>query len=194
MSTFLRSGDAYLRLPSARIAAADVGVMRDAMQLLEEAQTIRAEAKEDSERLRTEARREGRDDAKSELAEGLSNALKELAQGLAREDARREAAVAAAALRATRKLIGTREDEEIAVGLAREALAMTQGGRQRLTVGAGLAAAVRERFADLPDIEIVEDSAAGPFACRVETPHGTVIADLDTQLATLAERWGVTDG
>lgn len=192
MTTFLRSGDAVLRLPSARIAAEDVGPMRDAMQLLEEAHSVREEARLDSQRLRSEARREGREEAAGELAEALANALRELAEGSARENARREAAVAEAALRATRRLIGMQADEDIAAGLALEALAHTQGGSQRVVVGSGLGAAVRERLADMPDVEVIEDSDADLFACRVETPHGTVIADLETQLATLAERWGVT--
>lgn len=194
-TTFLRAGDALLRLPSARIAAEDLAAMRDAMQLLEEARIVREEAETDSQRLREEALRDGREEAAGELAAGLADALREFSDGLARENARREAAVAAAALRATQRLIGVRAEEDIAAGLAREALAHTQGGRQRVVVGAGLAAAVRQRLADVPDIEVVEDEAAGPFACRVVTSHGTVIADLETQMATLAERWGVsTDG
>lgn len=192
MTTFLRSGDALLRLPSARIPAEDVGRMRDAMQLLEEVRSAREEAEQDSRRLRSEARREGREEAFGELVEGLANALQEFADGTARENARREAAVADAALRATQRLIGIQANEDIAAGLAREALSHTQGGRQRVVVGPGLGGAVRERLADVPDIEVMEDSTAGAFACRVETPHGTVIADLDAQLATLAERWGAT--
>ena len=192
MTTFLRAGDAFLRLPSCRIAAEDVPPMRDAIQLLEEARIVREEAETDSQRLRENALRQGREEAAGELAAGLANALREVADGLAREDARREAAVATAALRATQRLIGLRSDEDVAAGLAREALAHTQGGRQRVVVGAGLATAVRDRLADMSDIEVVEDEAAGAFACLVETSHGTVIADLETQLATLAERWRVT--
>lgn len=191
-ATFLHVGDALLRLPSARIAAQDVPAMRDAMHLLEEARIVREQATAASTRLREEARQEGREEAAGELSAALAEALRDFADRLAREDARREAAVAAAAFRATQRLIGARPDEDIAAGLAREALAHTQGGRQKVVVGPGLAVAVRQRLADLGDIEVMEDRAAGALACRVETAHGTVIADLETQMATLAERWGVT--
>ena len=192
MTALVMMGDVMLRVPSARVARGDTNDLLDMAEALAQAKRMRDDAARDAADMRAQGLAEGRAEAAQELRGALNEALEALADGLAAENARRESAVAAAALKVGERLIGLQTQTEIVTGLARQALAHTQAGAVKITVGADLGPEVASRLGDRPGLNIVEDAGAPPFACRIETDAGRIIADLGVQLDTLAKRWGVT--
>lgn len=187
-------GADLVALPSARIARGDVRAFRDAGELLVEAKAIRdgAEAAFDAARAKGEA--EGREAARAEFAAALGASLSELAASFAEENARREREVAAAALAVIEQVIGTCAADEIVAGLAAQALRKVSAGSDTcvVEVAAGIAEDVARRLGESAGpLRIVPNPDLPALACRVVTSEGRIIADLDTQLANLRQRWGV---
>ena len=192
MSGYLLCGDTVLRAPGARIPREDVAAFRDSIALLEEAQARRDRASEDIETERADARRDAREEALAEMRASLAEAVAQIQQGFAAENARRERETAAAAMEVLEHLIGQRPDAELVTGLASKALERV--GRSGITVrvapdmAEALSAAMEGR-----EVAIAADASLPPLACRIDTGDGRVVADLDTQLATLRERWGLSE-
>ena len=193
MSGYLLCGNTVLRASGARIPREDVAAFRDSIALLEEAQARRDRASEDIETERTDARRVAREEAVAEMRASLAEAIAQLQQGFAAENARRERETAAAAMEVLEHLIGERPDAEVVTGLASKALERVGGSSITIRVAPDMAgplgAAMEGR-----DIAIAADPSLPPLACRIDTGDGRVVADLDTQLATLRERWGLSEG
>lgn len=187
-------GTDLVALPSARIACGDVRAFRDAGELLIEAKAIRdgAEAARDTARAKGEA--EGREAARTEFAAALAASLSGLGAAFAEENARREAEVAAAALAVVEQLIGTCPADEIVAGLAAQALRKVNasGDACIVEVAAGIAPDVERRLGEsVGPLRVVANPELPALACRVVSSEGRIIADLDTQLASLRQRWGV---
>jgi flagellar biosynthesis/type III secretory pathway protein FliH len=196
MSAPILFGADWVALPSARIARADVRVLRDAGALLDEAQAIRDSAQAVSDTARAEGHAEGRAAAEAEFAAALAAALADLAAGFAAENARREREVSAAAMAVVEQLIGLQVDEDIVAGLTAQALRSVNAGAADeecvVEVAPHLAEPVRQRLAEShPSLRLAANPALPALACRVLTGEGRIIADLDTQIASLRQRWGI---
>ena len=190
MSGYLLCGDTMLRSRGARIPREDVAAFRDSMALLEEAKERRDRAAENIETERAEACRAARDEALAEMRASLAETIAQLQQAFAAENARRERETAAAAMEVLEHLIGERPEAEVVTGLASKALERVGGSGITVRVAPdmadALAAAMKGR-----EVALVADASLPPLACRIDTGDGRVVADLDTQLATLRERWGL---
>jgi flagellar biosynthesis/type III secretory pathway protein FliH len=185
-------GDTLLRLPSARIARDDVTAFRTSADLLERVKAMRDEAAIAAQAAQTAGYERGRQQALDEMRDALGEALAALAEGLAAENERRERAIAAAAMQVVERLIGQIDDTVTVSGLAREALRKAGVGPISVAVAPQWVEAVRERLADHADLTVEPAPVTDRFACRVTSPDGRIIADLDTQLTALRARWGLT--
>lgn len=194
MSGPILFGADWVSLPSARIARGDVRQLRDAGALLTEAQTIRDAAEAASEAARAKGYADGKAVALAEFTAALGAALDDLSAGFAAENRRREGEVGAAAIAVIEQLIGARDAEEVVASLAAQALRTAGAGDDEcvVEVAPDLAEPVRQRLADARHpARIQANPELGPLACRVLTGEGRIIADLDTQLASLRQRWGM---
>jgi flagellar biosynthesis/type III secretory pathway protein FliH len=134
----------------------------------------------------------GRQQALDEMRIVLSDAVAELAAGFAAENERREHDTAAAAMQVVERLLGQLDDAQIVTGLAREALRKAGAGQVTVTVAPEWVDTVSSRLTDIALVKVESAPALGRFACRVTSQDGRIIADLDTQLAALRERWGLS--
>ena len=191
MSGYLLCGDTVLRAPGARIPREDVAAFRDSIALLEDAKERRDRATEEVENERANARRVAREEAVAEMRASLAEAVAAVQQGFAAENTRRERETAAAAMEVLEHLIGQRPDAEVMTGLASKALERVGGNGITVRVAPDMVEALGAAM-EGREIAIVADAALPPLACRIDTGDGRVVADLDTQLATLRERWGLS--
>ena len=187
-------GDTALRLASARVAKGDVAEFRSSADLFAAAKAIRDDAATAANEAEAAGYERGRQEALAEMRGALGDALAALAQGFAEENERRERGTAAAAMQVVERLLGQLEGTVIITGLAREALRKAGAGPVTVTVAPEWADTVRQRLADHADLMVEVAPALGRFACRVTAQDGRIIADLDTQLAALRERWGLAEG
>ena len=129
------------------------------------------------------------------MRDALISAISELSDGFTAENMRREDNVAKAAMAVVEKLIDATPDAELVRGLA--ARALSQCGPEseaiRVFVAPQWADDLDQAFAKNPCVEVAGDPSLDRFACRVISGDGRIIADLDKQLASLRERWGLAD-
>lgn len=187
-------GADLIAMPSARIARGHVRAVRDAGELLIEAKAIRDGAQAACDAARAQGHAEGRKAALEEFTAALGAALAQLGAGFGQENARREQEVGAAALAVVEQMIGAHPEGEIVAGLAAQALRKVNAGSDEciVEVASGIADGVRQRFGEsLGPVRITANPELPLLACRVMTGEGRIIADLDTQLASLRQRWGV---
>jgi type III secretion protein L len=194
MNAHIFCGDTALRLASARVAKADVAEFRSGVDLLAAAKAIRDDAATAAKQAVAAGYERGREQALEEMRIALSAALADLAQGFADENERRERATAAAAMQVVERLLGEVDATVIITGLAREALRKAGAGPVTVAVAPEWADTVRQRLADHADLTVEAIPALDRFACRVTAQDGRIIADLDTQLAALRDRWGLAEG
>jgi flagellar biosynthesis/type III secretory pathway protein FliH len=194
MNGFILCGDTALRLASARIAKDDVAEFRSSADLFEAAKGVHDDAAIAAKAAETAGYEAGRQQALEEMRGALGEALAALAQGFATENERRERTAATAAMQVVERLLGQLDDAVIITGLAREALRKAGSGQVTVVVAPEWVEHVRERLADHADLTVEAAPALGRFACRVTAQDGRIIADLDTQLAALRDRWGLAEG
>lgn len=193
MNGHILCGETVLRLPSARIAKSDVAAFRSSAELLATAKALRHDAAIAAQQAETAGYERGQQQALEDMRDALGEALAALAKGFAAENERRERATAAAAMQVVERLLGQLDGTLIITGLACEALHKAGAGRVTVAVAPEWTAAVRERLAGHADLTVEAVPALGRFACRIASHDGQIIADLDTQLAALRDRWGLTD-
>ena len=194
MSGPILFGDAFIATPSARISGDDVRQFRDVGELLSEAKVIRDAAEAEAEAARAQGYADGKAAAQAEFADALGTALDELGASFAAEHQRREREVSRAAMAVIEQLIGTYPADEIVAGLAAQALHTAGAGEDDCVVEVApvVAEAVSLRLADARQpMRVIANPDLPALACRVVTGEGRIIADLDKQLASLRERWGI---
>jgi flagellar biosynthesis/type III secretory pathway protein FliH len=187
-------GTDVVTLPSARIARSDIRSLREAGELLAEARAIREDAQAAHDAAREQGYGAGRQAALDEFTTAIGTALAQLGAGFAEENARREQEVGAAAMAVVEQLIGAHVAEDVVAGLAAQALRKANAGSDAciVEVAAGIAEGVRQRLGEtFGPVQVSPRPDLPRLACRVTTSEGRIIADLDTQLASLRQRWGV---
>jgi flagellar biosynthesis/type III secretory pathway protein FliH len=190
-------GTDFVTLPSARIARGDVRSLRDAGELLAAASAIRDDAQAAHDAACEQGYAAGRQAALDEFTRALGDALAQLGAGFAAENARREQEVGAAAIAVVEQLIGAHAADDVVAGLAAQALRKAQASSDEciVEVSAGIADGVRQRLGEaFEPLRISPRPDLPLLACRVVTSEGRIIADLDTQFASLKQRWGVDQG
>jgi len=105
-----------------------------------------------------------------------------------------EAEVARLALAALRHIAGSIADEQMTAALARRAIqSLTGRGAIEITVAPEMVSQVEEDLGALQAV-VTGDSRLKPTQCRITAPDGQVVADLDTQLAAIEQRWSDIHG
>ena len=104
----------------------------------------------------------------------------------------RRADVADAALAATKAIIGTLDDVDVAKRLVNQALArIDNGSALTIEVAPAMHARIAAHVAHLAHVKVEAAEGLGPLDCVFQTKTGRILAGLDLQIAALGERWGV---
>lgn len=192
MSFSLIVGDHILNGKSALIKAADRAQFANAYALLDEANRIRDGIADAANEARDTAYREG-------LAQGFEQAqsvmiekVSAMATTLDAHENERRAGIADAAMAAVCMMIGDLGDADIVPGLAQRAIdRLGDEGRYVVEVAPAHVDAVTERLAGRETITVEPNLTLGPLDCIVRTSTGRVIANMNTQMDALSQRWGV---
>lgn len=104
----------------------------------------------------------------------------------------RRADVADAALAATKAIIGTLDDVDVAKRLVNQALArIDNGGALTIEVAPAMHAQIAAHVAHLAHVKVEAAEGLGPLDCVFQTKTGRILAGLGLQIAALGDRWGV---
>ncbi|KQT35021.1 hypothetical protein ASG29_02495 [Sphingomonas sp. Leaf412] len=176
------------------VPAADLPAFYDANALLDAASTIRDDAERGAADAIAAARAEGLAAGHAEgLAIGAAEVRDELLR-LAAADAARTAAqradLARLGLEVVRRIAAELGEPAMVAALAeRAATTVAPDAHPVVRVHPDALAATRDRLAARAVVQ--GDAALAPTDCVLATPLGEVHAGLDTQLAALAQAWGV---
>ena len=194
MSFTLTAGDHILNGRSALIKAADRAAFVEAYDLLSETGRIKGDMVDRSAAAREEAYREGLTKGYEQVQGFFLGKLDEMTAALAQHEQERRASIADAAMAAVRMMIGDLGAADIVPGLAERALdRMGEDSRYSVEVAPPHVDAVTARLAGREGVTVEGNPTLGPLDCVVRTSTGRVIANLDTQIETLAQRWGVSE-
>ncbi len=186
------NGGAIVGSDSALIKARDRAPFVEAVDMLERARQIVADATAHAGQVRDQARLEGLDDAAQAVRGALSEQVAQLADGLATELEQRRQETVATAFAAARAMLGSFDDETLVARLAAAAVdALPDDGTLTVAVAPAFVADVRTRLSGKDTVSVVGDPALSALAVEVRTRHGRVLAGLDVQLDRLATRWGL---
>jgi flagellar biosynthesis/type III secretory pathway protein FliH len=179
------------------VKACDRGHLTDALALIERLRTESAAADTARETAEAEARRRGHEAGYAAGRTAFAEAIAALAAQASADRVQAETEVAALALTALRQIAGDLGDAAVMQGVAlRAARAVVPQGPVAIEVAPIIAAEVEAGLARLDpgaEVTVRADPTLGERQCRVTGPDSRIIADLDRQIAGVAERWGVAD-
>lgn len=195
MSFTLTIGDHILNGKSALIKSHDRAAFADAYALFDEATRVKGAMLDLTARARDDAHREGLTKGYEQVQGYFLSKLDELTAGLDQHEQERRASIADAAMAAVRTMIGDLDDAKIVPGLAERALdRMAEDSRYVVEVAPQHLDAVAARLNGRDGVSVEANPTLGALDCVIRTSTGRVIAHLDTQIETLAQRWGVGQG
>ena len=192
MSFSLVSGNHILSGKSALIKSDQREQFSNTYDLLNAANKIRDASAEEADAARDQAYREG-------LAQGYEKAqnimvakLNDMAASLDHHETERRASIAEAAMAAVRLMVGDLADRDIVPGLAARALdRLGDDSRYVVEIAPQHLEAVAASLIGRDTVTAEANPALGPLDCVVRTNTGRIIANLDTQIESLGQRWGV---
>lgn len=191
MSFTLIAGNHILNGKSALVKASDRKSLSDAHALLNEANRIRDGVADEAANARDLAYRDGLAQGYEQAQNIVLDKVSEMASALNAHEADRRASIADAAMAAVRMMIGDLGDKDIVPGLAQRALdRLGDEGRYVVEVAPAHVEAVTEKLAGRESVMVEANPALGPLDCIVRTSTGRVIANMETQIESLAQRWG----
>ena len=191
MSFTLFVGNHILNGKSALVKASDRTPFANAYALLDEANHIRDGIAEDAAAARNNGYRDGLVQGYEHAQNIVLDRVSEMAIVLDNHEAERRASIADAAMAAVRMMIGDLGDADIVPGLAQRALdRLGDSGRYVVEVSVDHAQTVAEKLAGREAVTVEANPGLGPLDCIVRTNTGRVIANMETQMESLAQRWG----
>ncbi|NJN46700.1 MAG: HrpE/YscL family type III secretion apparatus protein [Candidatus Competibacteraceae bacterium] len=177
------------------LKAADYQVFETAGQVLADAQRraqdILAQAEQVYEEQKARGYEDGMDEAKQEMAEQMLDTVGRTVDYFAQVEKR----VAAVVIAAVRKILGDFDEQELTVGVVRNALQVVRTQKQvTVRVSPGQEQALRERldeilagYSGVSYLEIVPDHRLNRGGCILETDIGVVEASVEVQLQALEQ-------
>jgi type III secretion protein L len=190
-------GETLLATDRPIVKAGERAALTDALALLDRLRDEHALATAARDAAEEEARRRGHAEGFAEGRRAFADAIARIAEQTSAHRAHEESEIAALALAALRQIAGELGDAAVMQGVAlRAARAVVPQGPVTVEVAPLIATEVEEGLARLDggaEVTVRPDPALGERQCRVTGPDSRIIADLDHQLAELADRWKVAD-
>lgn len=191
-------GKALLATDRPVLKASEGMIARQAMDLLDRAQAWEKNEAERCARAEAEAEARGYREGREEGLRAFAEAIAEIAQQAESCRQTREREIAALALSALRWMIDDIGNADVMAGLARRAAAaVIERGETRVHAAPSLCARITEVLQATEatsGVEVLPDPQLAEHECRIRAGDWRIVADLPRQLATIAERWSVSDG
>ncbi|PCD03211.1 hypothetical protein COC42_01975 [Sphingomonas spermidinifaciens] len=192
-----RSEGSLLATDRPIVKAGERAHLTDALALIGRLRAEAAAADTARAAAEDEARRRGHDEGYAAGRAAFADAIAAVAAQASEDRARQETEVAALALTALRQIAGELGDAAVMQGVAlRAARAVVPQGPVAIEVAPAIAAEVEAGLGRLDpgaEVTVRADPTLGERECRVTGPDSRIIADLDRQIAGVAERWSVSD-
>lgn len=192
----IEQGDALLGTDRAIVKAPERAALTDAVALLRELRTRRAEEAAAADRAREVGWREGHQAGVEAGRRSFAEAVARLSAQTVAHHREEEGEIAQLALAALRHMVASIGDEAMMAGIARRAVSAVMPAEAVLVeTSEAMLGPVTAALGEHDGAEAVTaraDPALGDRQCRITAANGRVIADLDVQLAALDERWGTT--
>lgn len=186
------SGHAAIGPTSPLIKASERSEFTNAVALLGAITALRTDA-ETNAKIRAETGyQEGMARGYAEAQEQIAKLIEDMATRFEAICEERRADVADAALAATKAIIGSLDDVDVAKRLVNQALArIDNGGALTIEVAPAMHAQIAAHVAHLDHVKVEAVEGLGPLDCVFQTKTGRILAGLDLQIAALGDRWGV---
>jgi flagellar biosynthesis/type III secretory pathway protein FliH len=128
----------------------------------------------------------------AEAQSQVAKLLEDMAARFERVCEERRSDVADAALAATKAIIGSLDNVDVAKRLVSQALVRVDNGAPLvIEVSPMIAPQIADHVSHLAHVKIEAVEGLGPLDCVFQTTTGRVLAGLDLQIAALGDRWGV---
>ncbi|MCJ2189093.1 FliH/SctL family protein [Novosphingobium beihaiensis] len=201
MTYYLLHNDGHALLATDRpvLKAAERTGLSDASALLAATHALHEDAAARARAAEQAARERGLAEGREEGRAAFLKAIAELTRQVNADRAEQETRLASLALAALRCMTSDIGEEAMLEGLARRAVAsVLPAGAVEVSVAPAFAGPLGEAFAasdtsaeaSQPAVRVRADPALAAHQCRIVTASGRVIADLDHQIAAIAQRWG----
>ncbi len=179
------------------IKASERAHFEQAADLLAQLTEARARLDDDIAERRAAAQAEGFAEGKAAVETHVGDALAALAEGVAAHEAQRRSEIADAAFAAVQAIIGAIPADIALSGIVAQTVARmdAQGeGALHIEVAPAMLDALAARLPAETAALLRSNPALGAQDCTVVTDKGSLVASLDVQLESLAQRWGVARG
>jgi flagellar biosynthesis/type III secretory pathway protein FliH len=174
------------------IKASERSEFTSAVVLLQAITALRTEAETQAKQRSETGYQEGMARGYAEAQEQVAKLIEDMATRFEAICEERRADVADAALAATKAIIGSLDDVDVAKRLVNQALVrIDNGGALTIEVAPVMHAQIAAHVAHLAHVKVEAVEGLGPLDCVFQTKTGRILAGLDLQIAALGDRWGV---
>jgi flagellar biosynthesis/type III secretory pathway protein FliH len=177
---------------TAVIKASERSEFTSAIALLQAITDLRTASEAQAKGLSETGYQEGIARGYAEAQEQVAKLIGNMAERFEAVCEERRADVADAALAATKAIIGTLDDVDVAKRLVSQALArIDNGSALTIEVAPAMYAQIVKHVAHLSHVRVEAVEGLGSLDCVFQTKTGRILAGLDLQISALGDRWGV---
>ena len=195
MSYFLlNTGEKALGMQSPLIKASDRASFTNAIELLAYTEQLKAQIDDAYSDAAQRGYADGLAAGNAAVRDAFRIEMVAFAKSIAAADAARNEHIAAAAIAGAQAIVGAIDQTDAMRGIIDQVIKRIDKD-QAITVHIhpDHHAALADNDAFPKNITLVSNTALGPTDCEIVTANGKVIANMELQLAGLAQRWGVID-
>ncbi len=195
MSYFvLNTGEQALGVKSPLVKATDRATFANAVELLAYTEQLKSQIDDAYSAAKERGYADGLAAGNEAVRGEFQREILELAKSIAAADTARNEHIAAAAIAGAQAIVGAIDQTDAMRGIIDQVIKRIDKD-QAITVHIHpdhhTELAANGKFP--ANVALVSNGAFGPTDCEIVTANGKVIANMDLQLAGLAQRWGVTD-
>ena len=189
---FKTGDDAAIGAATPLIKASERSEFVSAVALLKAIAELRTAAETEAKGRSETGYQEGMARGYAEAQEQVAKLVEDMATRFEAICEERRADVADTALAATKAIIGTLDDVDVAKRLVNQALArIDNGGVLTIEVAPAMHAQIAAHVSHLAHVKVEAAEGLGPLDCVFQTKTGRILAGLDLQIAALGDRWGI---
>lgn len=194
MSYFLvNTGEQALGLQSPLIKASDRVVFTNAVELLAYTEQLKSQVDDAYSAAKQRGYADGLAAGNVAVCAEFQHEILTLAQSIAAADTARNEHIAAAAIAGAQAIVGAIDQTDAMRGIIDQVIKRIDKDQAiSVHIHPDHHVALTDNGEFPANIALVSNSKMGPTDCEIVTANGKVIANMELQLAGLAQRWGVT--
>ncbi len=195
MSYFLfNTGEQALGMESPLIKASDRAAFANAVELLAYTEQLKSQIDDAYSAAKQRGYADGLAAGNEAVRGEFQREILVLAQSIAAADKARNEQIAAAAIAGAQAIVGAIDQTDAMRGIIDQVIKRIDKDQAiSVHIHPDHHTALAENAEFPSNITLVSNGALGPTDCEIVTANGKVIANMELQLAGLAQRWGVID-